>query len=55
MRVTNQSEINDRMLAINLILSQNLHIKMYRSIILHIPLYGCETWLSSLMEEHKQI
>ena len=30
---------------------QNLKIKIYRSIILPVALYGCETWLLTLREE----
>jgi hypothetical protein len=32
------------------LLSKNLKIKIYRTIILHV-LYGCETWSLSLREE----
>ena len=35
------------------LLSQNLKIKMYRTIILPVVLYGCETWSLTLMEERK--
>jgi len=34
------------------LLSKNLKIKIYRTIILPIVLYGCETWLLTLREEH---
>jgi hypothetical protein len=34
------------------LLSKNLIIKLYRTIILHI-LYGCETWFITLREEHR--
>jgi len=34
-------------------LSKNLKIKIYRTIILPIVLYGCETWLLTLREERK--
>jgi len=33
------------------LLSKNLKIKMYRTIILPVVLYGCETWLLTLREE----
>jgi len=33
------------------LLSKNLKIKIYRTIILPIVLYGCETWLLTLREE----
>jgi len=33
------------------LLSKNIKIKIYRTIILHVVLYGCETWLLTLREE----
>jgi len=33
--------------------SRNLKIKRYRTIILPVVLYGCETWLLTLLEESK--
>ena len=33
------------------LLSKNLKIKIYRTIILPVVLYGCETWLMTLREE----
>jgi len=35
------------------LLSKNLKIKIYKTIILPVVLYGCETWLLSLREERK--
>ena len=35
------------------LLSKNLKIKIYRTIILPVVLYGCETWSLTLREEHK--
>ena len=35
------------------LLSSNLMIKIYRTIILPVVLYGCETWLLTLREEHR--
>ena len=35
------------------LLSTNLKIKIYRTIILPVVLYGCETWLLTLWEERK--
>jgi len=35
------------------LLSKNLKIKIYRTIILPDVLYGCETWSLTLMEEHR--
>ena len=35
------------------LLSKNLKIKIYRTIILPVVLYGCETWPLTLREERK--
>ena len=35
------------------LLSKNLMIKIYRTIILPVVLYGCETWSLTLSEEHR--
>jgi len=35
------------------LLPKNLKIKIYRTIILHVVLYGCETWLLILREERR--
>ena len=35
------------------LLSQNLTIKIYRTVILPVVLYGCETWSLKLWEEKK--
>jgi len=35
------------------LLSKNLKIKIYRTIILSLVLYGCETWSLTLREERK--
>jgi len=35
------------------LLSKNLKIKLYRTIILPVVLYGCETWSLTLREERK--
>ena len=34
-------------------LSKNLKIKVYRIIILHVVLYGCEIWSLTLWEERR--
>ena len=34
-------------------LSKNLNIKIYRTIILHVVLYGCERWSLTLREERR--
>jgi hypothetical protein len=36
------------------LLSKNLKIKIYRTIILPAVLYGCETWLLTLREERRR-
>jgi hypothetical protein len=33
--------------------SKNLKIKIYRTVILPVALYGCETWSLTLREEHR--
>jgi len=35
------------------LLSKNLKIKIYRTIILPVVLYGCDTWFLTLREERK--
>ena len=35
------------------LLSKNLKIKIYRTVILPVVLYGCENWLLTLREERK--
>jgi len=35
------------------IISKNLKIKIYRTIILPVTLYGCETWSLTLREERR--
>jgi hypothetical protein len=35
------------------LLSKNLKIKMYRTIILRVVFYGCETWSLTLREKRK--
>jgi len=35
----------------SILLSTNIKIKIYRTIILHVVLYGRETWLLTLREE----
>ena len=34
-------------------LSKNVNIKIYRTIILPVVLYGCETWSLTMREEHR--
>jgi hypothetical protein len=35
------------------LLSRNLKVKIYKTIILPVALYGCETWSLTLREEHR--
>jgi len=35
------------------LLSKNIKIKIYRTIILPVALYGCETWSLTLTEERR--
>jgi hypothetical protein len=35
------------------LLSRNVKVKIYKSIILTVVLYGCETWSLTLREEHR--
>jgi hypothetical protein len=35
------------------LLSNNIKIKIYRTIIMPVGLYGCETWSLTLREEHR--
>jgi hypothetical protein len=34
------------------LLSRNVKVKIYKTIILPVVLYGCETWYLTLREEH---
>jgi len=35
------------------LLSKNIKVKIYRTIILPFVLYGCETWSATVSEEHR--
>jgi hypothetical protein len=35
------------------LLSRNVKVKIYKTIILSVILYGCETWSLTLREEHR--
>jgi hypothetical protein len=35
------------------LLSKNIEIKIYKTTILYVVLYGCETWSLALWEEHR--
>jgi hypothetical protein len=39
--------------AFSRLLSRNVKIKIYKTIILTVVLYGCETWSLTLREEHR--
>jgi hypothetical protein len=66
--LTNQNDIHDEIksklnsgnaycFSVNLLssrlISKNLKIKIYKTVILPIVLYGCETWSLTLGEEHR--
>jgi hypothetical protein len=60
MTVTNQNVIERRWnsgkvqnLLSSHLLSKNFKIKIYKTIILPVVLYGCETWCLTLREEHR--
>jgi hypothetical protein len=36
------------------LLSRNVKVKIYKTIILLVVFYGCETWSLTLREEHRQ-
>jgi hypothetical protein len=35
------------------LISKNIKIKIHKTVILPVVLYGCETWYLSLREEHR--
>jgi hypothetical protein len=41
------------MLATSFLLSKNVKIKIYSTVVLLVVLYGCEIWSLTLREEHK--
>jgi hypothetical protein len=43
----------DQYLQSSLLLSQNLKIKIYRTKMLPVVLYGCESWSLTVREEHR--
>jgi hypothetical protein len=45
-----------RIVVTNRLQSKNVQIRIYeyKTIILPVPLYGCETWSLTLREEHRQ-
>jgi hypothetical protein len=34
-------------------MSKNVNVRIYKTIILPVVLYGCETWSLTVREEHK--
>ncbi|KAJ4444268.1 hypothetical protein ANN_06060 [Periplaneta americana] len=40
-------------LELNRLLSKNLKVRIYKTVILPVVLYGCETWTLTLREEHR--
>jgi hypothetical protein len=51
-------EINSRLnlvqsLLFSSLLSRNVKVKIYKTIILPVVLYGCKTWSLTLREEHR--
>jgi hypothetical protein len=69
MTLTNQNDIHDKIksrshlgnacyysvqnLLSSCLISKNLKIKIYKTVILPVVLYGCETWSLTLREEHR--
>jgi hypothetical protein len=67
--LTNQNDIHDKLksrlnsgnacyhsvqnLLSSRLISKNLKIKIYKTVILPVVLYGCETWSLTLKEEHR--
>jgi hypothetical protein len=43
----------DQNLLSSLLLSKNVKIRIYKTIILPVVLYSCETWSPTLREEHR--
>jgi hypothetical protein len=37
----------------SLLLSKNIKIRIYKSIILPVVVYGCKSWFLTLREEHR--
>jgi hypothetical protein len=46
------STADENLLASHLLLN-NVKVRLYKTIILPVVLYGCETWSLTLREEHK--
>jgi len=53
LRTDRSQEMHATILVSSSLLSKNIKIKIYRTIILHVVLYGCETWSLILREERR--
>jgi hypothetical protein len=62
MTLTNQNDIHDEIMSrlnsgnaclSSHLISKNLKIKIYKTVILPVMLYGCETWSFTSREEHR--
>jgi hypothetical protein len=45
--------IQSKILCLLVSYKKNLKIKIYKTVLLPVVLYGCETWSLTLREEHK--
>jgi hypothetical protein len=45
--------IQSKMFCLPVLYQKNLKIKIYKTVILPVVLYGCETWSLTLREEHR--
>jgi hypothetical protein len=48
-----KSRLNSESLLSSRLLSRNVKVKVYKTVILPVVLYGCETWSVTLREEHR--
>jgi hypothetical protein len=49
----NACNISVQDLLSSFLLSKNLKVKIYKTVILPVVWYGCETWFFTLREEHR--
>jgi hypothetical protein len=47
------SRVGSQMALSSRLLSKNVKIRIYKTVILPLELYGCETWSLTLSEEHR--
>jgi hypothetical protein len=52
-KAVNDASVSDFLSCIDRLLPKNLKIKIYRTIILPVVLYGCEAWSLTLREERR--